>query len=425
MKLKSVTLVCAFAVAAAACSSTKNENPQAKPITTNRSDNTMTITAKSSMDAESLALAGEQLVAPHTFMLADPVFEMALAKDPNNKRAQFYRAFIKPFMVLKGIGKRILPVVKQYGDIVKYNQMESTFPNSPLRDFLFNGSEDIKTVTGVQDVLVQYRDAFIEFRDFLKANPDLELTINLNPLLFYGQMAKDASSDCVVVESSDKNYKVVCNYRDIAQRKINAADVVALSQATAGEILYLTLYTTYTVEGVADLAKEDTRGQMSAEERQAFLESNAGYGKLRRDHRLDIVTNLGADTVAAWKWALQNQNLLCPSVNYPFEKRRKGYLFDEGFCAHQVDSENQKTIALLESALSGVITTEVQLPNGVKRHFVVDVLAPVRNPVQDLRSVAPASYDVCGDAASLRDKTLGGLFPRSDAELLLTRRCLR
>ena len=53
-------------------------------------------------------------------LMSDKVFDMALAKDPTNKKAQFYKAFLKAPMTLKGAVKRVLPAVRKYGDINKY-----------------------------------------------------------------------------------------------------------------------------------------------------------------------------------------------------------------------------------------------------------------------------------------------------------------
>lgn len=83
------------------------------------------IHADASMKADELADAGEQLVSPYTFMLSDKVFDMALEKDPSNKKAQFYKAFVKRMMVLKGIVKRIAPLMnasspKQKADYEKF-----------------------------------------------------------------------------------------------------------------------------------------------------------------------------------------------------------------------------------------------------------------------------------------------------------------
>jgi hypothetical protein len=38
-----------------------------------------------------------------------------------------------------------------------------------------------------------------------------------------------------------------------------------------------------------------------------------------------------------------------------------------------------------------------------------------RGPIQDLRSVAPSSYDGLGNVTALRDPTVGGIFPNGDS----------
>src|SRR5687768_15532354 len=85
------------------------------------------------MDAEELALAGEQLISPATFMLAQKTFNMSLTKDPNNKRAQFYTAMLKPWMASRGLAVRLKPVIRLHGNIAAHEKMIADIPNSPFR----------------------------------------------------------------------------------------------------------------------------------------------------------------------------------------------------------------------------------------------------------------------------------------------------
>ena len=48
--------------------------------------NQIHVNVQASMDAETIALGGEQLVTPYTFMLADRIFDLALNMDSTIKR---------------------------------------------------------------------------------------------------------------------------------------------------------------------------------------------------------------------------------------------------------------------------------------------------------------------------------------------------
>lgn len=423
MKRKLVTSLICMSVALAACGK-KTEH------VADESNKTNIIAEKARMDSEQLALAGEQLVNHYTFMLADEVLDAALDKNPNNKRAQLYKKFIKQFIVLEGIGTAIVPLVEKYGSMEQYNEFKDrTMPNSSARDFVFASATPIKTITDAQNLLVKIRDAQIELRQWLKDNQDLEIVLNLNPFVFQQSLQTEAGKNCEVIEHGSGVWKVVCNYREILQRKMNSADMIALQQMVAGQILYLTLYTSYTLEGITELADaQKANPKMTAMEAQKFLEDKSGFGKLRDDNSIGLIASLGADAVAAFKWVLNNQNVVCPSTEYPWQKRRKGYVFENGLCTHNVDSEDYKTLALVESALKGVVSVELNVkaqPLGYsyKRPFNMNFLAVLNNPVKDLRSIAPSAYSECGHATALRDYSVGGLFPDRDSAVLLDPTC--
>lgn len=391
------------------------------------------ISANDSMDAEQLAQAGEQLVAPHTFMLADKVLDMALSKDPKNIRALFYKNFLKAPMTLKGALTRLNPFVAKYGDMNQFKSWQNQIPYSPGRDFLFDGAEDLNTTTDVQNVVVQFRKGLEDFRKFIKSNLDINLVINLNPSLFQNILQDDLSQFCVIKENTPTSVFVECDYRPLLQRQVNAADMIALSQVVTAQILEVTVYTNYSAEGVTELAiKESQSGEMGPAQKQAFLENFSGWGKLRNDHNFGLFTEFGADLSAAWKYVVANQQTLCPdepptstdpyAPHFPNRKKRQGNLFDMGLCSGMVEPQAQQLLGILDTALQGVMPMTLPTQQG-SRVFQVDAFHATKNPVQDLRSVMPASFDNCGNVTAFRDKTLGGTLPNGDADLFLGASC--
>lgn len=370
------------------------------------------------MDAETLADAAEQLVSPYTFMLADKVADMALSKDPKNLKARFYKAFLKRAMVMKGILKRVRPFAQTYGDIAQLDQNIKNFPNSPLRDFLLDGNEDIKTYSDIQDVLVKYAQAVNDFRIFLKNNEDMDLTLKLNPYVFEQQLKEDAVKNCVVEQNDSENVSVQCDLRDIAIKKLNSGDAVALEQMEAGEVLYYALYTSYSVEGIERiLPKNGAENTLSPQEQMSLIQSAPNLGRLRKDQTISLMTSLGADFSVAAKWAMKYQSNLCPK-GYGVQGQRKKQLFANGICIRDM-SEMQRTVTLLDQALRGVINVNLLDGNNQERSADVNPFAIAKNPVQDLRLLMPNNFNACGKATSLKDKTLGGLFPNGDAEVFV------
>ncbi len=433
--------LCLGAFTLTACQGSKNNSDSKDPIK---------ITSQS--DADQLVAAGEQLMSPYTFMLANKVFEIALTAAPNNKKAQFFHNFLKHWMTYKGFLTRIRPFAREYGDIKSLEATIQNIPYSPLRDFLTDGKEDIKNYEDMQTWLVSFRNALNEFRLFLRDNPDLDLVLNLNPDVFRLGASSTSRENCRIVPTkqsanpnppqvglpisvgskkyevldgksfvNDQNdaYEVQCDYREILQRKFNPADALALRQAVGGYILFFTAYTSYSIAGLENVLKKYPEQSLpKGAAMQVELENLPEFAKLRKDNNMRDFLRIGSDIVPSVRWAIAHQNELCPNGISRYPNQRPGHVFSS-ICISN-PTETEKTLALLEQTLKGVIRTELDIPNTNEKAVTnVDYFAWSRNPVEDLRSVAPSSYNACGKAKTLRDKTAGGVFPLGDAELFL------
>jgi len=381
-----------------------------------------TVTVSDTMDSKSLTDAGEQLMSPYTLNLADKVFDMALQKDPENLKAQFYKKFLAPHLVvLKGSFKRFRPYVQTYGNIQQWDQGFKKFPNSPLKEYLADGPEDIKTSADVQNLLDQVANGYLELRNFLAKNQAAELNLYLNPHIFAQQIQQNTVKSCVVTTSPENNVSTIkCDFTEVAQVKLNTADLISLRQMAAGQVLMYAIYNSYSVDGIEKLIGKKFE---SAQEGQAAIEALPDFAKLRGTHMLTKVQSIGSDALAAYKWAVDYQKSLCPQ-GYSTYKNRKGYLIENGLC---IDEKTQKevNVALLEQALNGVINMSIKSNTGQMVDTKINYLAMFRNPVADLRSIAPASYDKCDNALTLRDNSLGGIYPDNNASLFIDKKACK
>ncbi len=418
MKLKALLLSAAFALAA--CTTEKQTVEVQKP----------TVTVQESMNSDEMTDAAEQLMGPYTFMLADSVLDKALERNPDNKKAQLYKAVLRPLMATRGLWKRARPFAKANGNIGKWEKIMTNFPESPLKKFYAEGTEDVQTPEDVMGVLDEMREGFNDLRKFIKANQDLDLVINLNPHI-YEQFLKDRTLQaCQVVESQNDDgihYEFQCDYTNVALVRANSADLAALQQIAAGYYLLLTVYTGYRVDGLEELAQIDPLGKMSNQGRQTFLENKKNFGLKRSSNAMASIRGLGSDLAAATRWAIKFQETLCPKPVQqdqpwwypPSEIRRKGYLFEKGICVKDSPS-NQQYLALFETLLSG--PSDVQI-NKQGDKINADPFKFFDNAVVDLRSIMPASYNHCGAVTKLRDPSIGGLFPNADADRFVSGNC--
>lgn len=405
--LKTTVLATSLILALSACS--EKEKPK----------NGNTIHADSTMKADELADAGEQLVSPYTFMLSDKVFDMALEKDPTNKKAQFYKAFVKRLMVLKGIGKRIAPLVKQSTpkQIEDYEKWKKSFPESPLKKFLMDGPEDIKSYSQIVSVLSDYNLALNDFRKFLKLNAGIELTLNLNPHIFEKEINEELVNSCTVTNEKDNAYVVECDYSQVAQKKINAADLIALRQITGGEMLYWSMYTAYDLSTLEQITKNEQLKNMTPPQALAYYKSLPSIAKLNATQTLSLIPELGSDFSASVKWAKQYQDRMCPKGNGARNQRR-GFLFRDGICIES-DSDSEKSLALLDQALGGVFTQPILNEQEQQVDQIrVNLVGFLKNPPQDLKNILPDAVDQDGKVTRWSDTTFSGLFPDGDIQKL-------
>jgi hypothetical protein len=118
------------------------------------------------------------------------------------------------------------------------------------------------------------------------------------------------------------------------------------------------------------------------------------------------------------KWAIQYQSNLCKIDEYGRPVARKGFLMKD-ICTG-TDGEAQRTLQTLEGILAGQINTDVVLDDGTKVPTTLDVMALLDKPVGDVRSLMPSTWNDQGTlATTFRDPSLGGLFPKQDANILL------
>ncbi|WP_413290202.1 hypothetical protein [Bdellovibrio sp. HCB337] len=399
---KTTLLATSLVLALTACSS-KSESEKAKQIHANNQ-----------MKSDELADAGEQLVSPYTFMLSDKVFDMALEKDPSNKKAQFYKGFVKRLMVFKGIARRITPLVskdpKQKAD---HERWQKQFPESPLKTFLMDGPADIHTNSQLAKVLSDYTGALNDFRKFLKMNPTLELTLNLNPHIFEKEINEEAARSCTWKDGVDGAIDVTCETGTIAQKRINSADIIALRQITGGEMLYWSIFTAYDFSTLEQISKNESLKNMTPPEALAYYKTLPSIAKLNANNTLQLIPELGIDTSAAVKWAKQYQDRVCPKgVDSP--NQRRGYLFKDGLCVDTSDA-SEKSLAMLDQVLGGVFTQPIkdEQDNEIDK-IRVNLVGFLKNPPKDLKNILPESVDQDGQVTRWSDNTFGGLFPDGD-----------
>ncbi len=416
--MKSLTkslVVMASLSAMVACSPSKNSNTK-NGITTLNSGSIMADKTLSPVEkAEKLALAGEQLTTPTGFMYADLVFDQALSLDSNNKRAQFYKAFLATPMSLRGIMARVKPLAYSHPKSKsEYDEAVKNLPNSGLKTFLFDGSGDIKNEKDIQGFATQIHDAQDQFRTFLKNNKSLELTLSVNDWAIQGSIAKTLE-ECAVTQVSEGVYDVKkCDLTTALEVKINRADVEALQQIASGMQIYLATLVSYDATGAIAVSRKYEGKQVSNKVLYKELSQNADFGKLINGNALKNIVGMGIDAVAGVRWAVQIQNELC-QYGQESSSNRKGFLFGKGLCIKSENEDGSKledVLKMVDTVLAGQ-TIEVKVGKNQEIQTVARPVAILENPIADLKSLRPV-YNACDKVQSVSDDTIGGIFPNHD-----------
>lgn len=382
---------------------------------------TKDISANISMPVEDLVEAGEQLIAPHTFMVADRIFSMVLKKDPNHKKALFYKAFLKRFMVFEGVLTGVKPLVAKSGadKLEEFELSIKKLPDSPVKSFLTASHKGMKSAGDVQDLLVDYVDAVAEFRDFARdhANDNFEITLNMNLKTFESELMERAKNSCEVLQNDPEAVRVTCDLSQVAKVKLNSADLMVLRQMAGAEIVLWSIYTAYTIDGIEEVAKKIEGRDLSNEEFNQILAQHPKLGLLRKDHRLGSLIDLGVDFSKSVKWAQKYQKQLCPQGLANADKiQRRGYLVEKGLCL-ELNSETDKLLALLDAALIGPVYHDLLNLKGEMVNVKIDPFATLRAPPVDIRHMISGQFGKCENGKSvIADKTLGGVFPDGNAE---------
>lgn len=338
-----------------------------------------------------------------------------MAKDPYNLKAEFIMLLTKRFQAFKGLHTRIRPALQ--GEQLKaHAEWLKTFPQSPLKTFLTAEGSPIKTITDSQNVLSEYYGSIQEFRNFLKKNQNSKLSLELNAQTFEKEIREEMADSCKYTGPKE-DLELVCDFSEIAVKKLNIADMIMLRQVISGELVY-SLFNNYSLEGLDKIQENEGLSNQEKTEAMARLPE---FGKLRSQHTFGLLRDIGSDRSAAVKWAVQYQKEICPAGSDSYGQR-KGYLFKDGICVDDVDA-TQKMVAVLDQALRGAVRVEMTTEGGNKLDTNVNYFAWSDRPVRDLRQVMPTQWNDCDEATEVRDNTLGGIFVENNFNLTLDKKC--
>ncbi len=371
--------------------------------------------------AEEIALIAESLLRPNTYIQANALAREALSLNQFNIRAQFVDKITQPQLELKGIFKRILPIVStrpekltEYTEFLKSAELMIKDQKSGVRDvdtqafYLANGQQQLKSESEFQDVVEKYVERIDEVRSWLKTNRKQPLTVNV-----YKEYS-DAPI-CRAKETSLKVWELTgCQTRvEKTSVKMNVADFEMLRQSAAGVQVYIAMMTMYSVDGLFKNADKIPSGPGGVR----YLSGISGFGKLRNNKFAALLPEVAQDAIVGFRFAVKHQKTFCPNGS-PADGSRKGMLFHGGICA-ETNSSVERMLGVVEQMIQGKVVTLTINTSDEPVEAAVDFQSFKQNPPQDLRELGPAGFNRCGDLEILGNGTAGGLFPNGDLNAIL------
>ncbi len=368
--------------------------------------------------AEKLVQYAEQMLSPIGFFYADEVLVEALKADPENRKAQFYRALLAPLMKFRGFLSHMSEmkgrIPSRSGRFESRLDMYAASPGD-LSRFLSDTGAPWKTEADIQRFLSELLVEQKKLIDFLKANKNFVARISKINIYEYNNFIRF----CSIRKVEEGTYRVEpCPYFVRTPVHANRADWEALLQIWNGMRLMLVTAVSYDMDGYIDNAR-DARS----------LESLPNFGLLYERNRLAEAMPLGTELYGGLKWLYGLRERLCPQG-----ADRSGYLFGGRVCLKQNLKLGRSEFAL-ETALDvfhlsltaagGTIPLNKPIESRVGGTRIsqidIDLMALFKKPVQDLKSLFPSEYNECGQPMKLKDPTLGGVFKSGNAADFLLR----
>lgn len=372
--------------------------------------------------SEDLANEGEILLAQYSFDTAYSKFAEAVQIWPENNKAIFWRAVMKPMLEIKGILRRVAPLYKnpKYTSPGRYDVLLRRIRNAhpQMKRHLLLGPEDIHTPEELQEWLERYAATVDELRGELKKLLETETTVRFPNWLISIPLLSDFKKDCEPISFGPISFdadECLLN-KNMSEIALAKADIQMLLAIVGYHQVVADLLTAYSLNIIADSKTKDVDKKAEAEEYFRFLTAVRNNGRLRKNNPFPHARPLAEEVVAGLKYVLENQDEVCRYGHHTPENR-PGFLFSSGFCtvnldSQVADSESQRTIRAFEMFLAGE-PVEVLLEKEKSVFMRFDRL--VDQPISDLNAFGPFSFNECGHLIVGSYEPISYLFESRDS----------
>lgn len=388
--------------------------------------------------ADKYARMGELLLMPEGFQYADEMFGKALELDPNNNKANFYKAVTEPAMLGKGFIPRIerlLTDENNLRDVEKLRESIEKLDMPELTDFAKNLPASEKAFLSYYDVQRFEREKLLPALKVaadrlnkidvsktpleLRVNPDRLKTDPVRKESSYSYQYEYCNNNNGYYQCQENHYNG--SYGDLEKPQtvyhVDKHDLKIIQSSYTAMIASVQIATAYSqkdsefairrLKGLASLRERSEDRNVTAEDVTNLLREFPELFTLEKDNEL---AQVAGNVSSILKNALSFNDMKSELCDSKTRTIKNASIFPICLTSNMVDSLKMG-VDLLAGPKEIDLGTDAQ---GRTVRIMIDISKILKNPPADLKALLPVSFDDNGNPENYPDTTMGGLFPNGD-----------
>jgi hypothetical protein len=387
--------------------------------------------------AEKYARMGELLLLPEGFEYADEMFGKALDADPNNQKANFYKAITEPALLAKGFiprVERLFTTETELRDLERFRHDVAKYELPELTAFATKLPAGEKAFISYYDAQRYAREKVLPaLKQSVARLEKIDLSIaplrlNINPYRLSPEGAKKeyhytySSHWCNQSNGDfscqDYNYEGTYGDRDLPRvYMIDKHDLKVIRSSYAAMVASVQVGTAYSfkdieyairrLKAIAEI-RHQRRKHLTAEDVTQLLSEFPDLLTLENDHQLSEVSKIATEALKNALSLDEMKDQLCSTQN----GRNKKNATLAPMCLTVGYVEAFRLGVDLLAGPKEIVLGSDSANNEVR--ILMDLTRVLKNPIADIKSLLPTEFDEAGRPVRYPDTTMGGLFPNGD-----------
>ena len=353
------------------------------------------------VDSENLTDDAESLLSIETLDQALEKFTEALRLNPQNARADVWKAFVTTELEFKGFLARVRPFVESLSDGPhRYDQLvdDSSRASDPvLRHFYLSGPNDIHTADDFQEWVDRVNLQLGQLRSVLNVhrNEEIRLLVPQTIISNNSSVRKgfDGTNHCASSSWGPIKYQPSDCSKTASEFLMNRADIEAVSSGVALYQSMISVMNAYRLTPTLINKLEASKTSRTTTDLALIVQEGA---KLRSNNQIGILDQNSRDLALGIRYVMDHQAEACQK-GYPSPLNRKGYLFAYGVCSHTWATGNDlnRMSQMIEQIIQHQPLTIFAKTAYGEASIDFDVAKLSQAPMQNLTELGQLTVDAC------------------------------